>query len=162
MKKILMILGTILVAALIAAGSFWGGMAYQSNANELAANQAQADFMNARGQANGGQFPNDGQGPTGGLAPGSFGGGGTTGVVKTINGNVLTVSTAQDVTAVNLSEATQVEKSEPVATSDLQPGMQVIVTGQRESGGEITASQIMILNSNSVDTPYPSPTGTEP
>jgi hypothetical protein len=168
MKKPLMILGAILLAALVAGGSFWGGRAYQSRADQLAANQAQANFFNARGGANGGQFPNDGQRPSGGLPLGSFGGGGTTGVVKTVDGNVLTVSTAQDVTTVNLSEATRIQKFESVTISDLQPGMRVMVTGQRESSGEITASQIMILNSDSADIsavprpPYPSPTGTEP
>jgi hypothetical protein len=88
--------------------------------------------------------------------------------VKTVDGNVLTVSTAQDVTTVNLSEATRIQKFEPVTISDLQAGMRVMVTGQRESSGEITASQIMILNSDSADLsavpqpPYPSPTGTGP
>jgi hypothetical protein len=156
MKKTLMILGAILLAVPVAAGSFWGGMAYQTNR----ANQTRANFENARGLANTGKFP--------GNAEGFPRGGGTTGVVKTIDGNVMTVSTAQDVTTVNLSQTTQVEKSESAAISDLQPGMQVTVIGQSDSDGEITASQVTVLNNNSSDTqalqqpPYPSPTEREP
>jgi len=163
MKKTLMIIGAILLAALVAAGSFWGGMAYQTNRD----NQVRANFLNSRGLANGGGFPNDGQFPNGGQgfsgdgapngqSPGFFGGGRTTGQVKSIDGNIMMVSTAQDVTTINLSASTQVEKSEPAAIADLQPGMQVTVTGQRDSNGDITASQVLILNTN------PSATGTAP
>ena len=72
MKKILIIVGAILLVGLVAAGSFW---------------------------------------------------------------DVMTLSTAMDVTTVNLSASTQVEKSATASVADLQPGMQVTVTGQRDSNG---------------------------
>ena len=168
MKKILIVIGAVLIAGLIAAGSFWGGMAYQSRAAEAAASQAQANFLNARGQADQGQLPNAGQRPAGGQAAGPFGGGGASGVVKSIDGNVLTISTALDVTTVNLSEDTQVEQFASAAIADLEPGMRVMVTGERESDDAITASQITILNSDAgeapafLEPPYPSPAGSEP
>ncbi len=56
MKKTFIILGALLIAVLIAAGSFWGGMAYQTRK----VSQARADFFNARG-GNGGQALNGGQ-----------------------------------------------------------------------------------------------------
>ncbi len=158
MKKILIIAGAILIAVLLSAGSFWGGIMYQTNR----VNQIRANFINSRGQPNGGQFPNDGQFPNGGQGPGFFGGGGTTGQVNSIDGNVLTVSTAQNTITVNLSESTQVEKSEPVTIADLQPGMQVMVTGQRDSNGNITASRVRILNNNSTGPTNPSATETAP
>jgi hypothetical protein len=169
MKKILMVVGAILLAALIAGGSFWGGMAYQSNQ----ASQVRANFANARGQSDLGQFPGAGSGfPASGTPnaqfPGAFGGGGTIGTVKTIDGNVLTISTAQDVATVNLSDTTQIEKSENGSTADIQPGMRVTVSGQTDSNGNITASRITILNTDPANfpsgsqPPYPSPTGTEP
>ena len=58
MKKILIVVGAILLAGAIAAGSFYGGIAYQTNK----VSQAQANFLNARGQPNGGQLPADGGG----------------------------------------------------------------------------------------------------
>jgi hypothetical protein len=171
MKKILIVVGAILLAGLIAAGSFWGGMAYQIKQAE----QVRASFMNARGIANDGQLPNGGQGamngqlPGGGQAPGMFGGSnGTVGQVKTIEGNVMTVSTAQDVATVNLSDTTQIEKTVSGVVNDLQPGVRVMVTGQKDANGNITADQIQILNDNGfnpltdLQSPYPSPTQTEP
>jgi hypothetical protein len=61
---------------------------------------------------------------------------------------VLSLSTAQDVTTVNLTDSTVIEKPSQGTTSDLQAGVRVIVTGQRDSNGTITASQITILNNN--------------
>ena len=150
MKKVLIVLGAILVAALLAAGGFWGGMAYQSNQ----ASQARANFASARGQANGGQLPTDGQFPGAGPGAGFFGGG-TTGEVKAIDGNVITLSTAQDVITVNLSDSTQIEKTASGDLSDLQPGTRVIVSGQADSSGNISASRIQILNGNLPDVTNP-------
>jgi hypothetical protein len=161
MKKVLIIIGAILLAALIAGGSFYGGIAYQTNQ----ANQARASFMAARGMTEEGQFPGGNlpegmQPPSGGGR--DFSGGGASGVVKTIDGNVITISTAQDVTTVTLSDDTRIEKYASAAITDLQPGVRVTVTGQRDDDGNITASQIMILNNNASIPDFPSPTGTEP
>jgi len=163
MKTTLMILGGTLLLGLVAAGSFWGGMAYQSNR----VSQARANFEAARGQLGRGQFPGDGPGfPPGGLPAGQdavfFEGGGTTGQVKTIEGNVMTVSTVQDVTTVNLSASTQIEKSVEGALADLQPGMRVLVNGERDSAGNIAASRITILNNDFSGLDQPVVPGTEP
>ena len=170
MKKVLITVGVVIFAVLIAAGSFWAGMAYQTNKAE----QARANFFNARGQFGEGQFPQDGQLPGGGQffrdgqlpgggqGGGIFGRGGTFGQVKTVDGNVLTLSTAEDVTTVHLSDATQFEKTVQGSTSDLQPGTRVLVIGETEKDGSLTASRIQILNENAafpLDNPPP---GTEP
>jgi hypothetical protein len=161
MKKILMIASAVLLAAAIAAAGFWGGITYQTNK----ASQVQANFLNARGGAptGGGQFPgadpaNGGQAPTGTRG---FGGG-TMGEVKSIDGNVLTLSTAQDVTTVNLSDATVIQKTGTGSTQDLQPGLRITVSGQKDSDGNIIAEQITILNANSADPAYPAPAGATP
>jgi hypothetical protein len=163
MKKLIIIVSAILLAGAIAAGSFYAGMAYKANQ----VSQAQANFLSARGQPNGGQFPGNGQNPPSGAAangqnPGFPGGGGTAGQVKTIDGNVMTLSTAQNVTTVNLTATTQVEQTVSVGTSALQPGMQVMVTGQKDSNGDITASQVRIININPSGPNSPSATGTAP
>ncbi len=149
MKKILLIGGGIVLVLLVAAGSFWGGMTYQINQ----ANQALANFQRARGQAGTGQFPGDGaRFPTGGLpegfTPGSFQGRGTTGQIKSIDGDVLTLSTALDVSTVNLTENTQIEMNVEGALADLEPGLRVLITGQPDDNGVITADRIQILSAN--------------
>jgi hypothetical protein len=48
------------------------------------------------------------------------------------------------------------------AQSDLQPGMQVMVTGQTGDDGSITASQVQVLNSSPRNLAVPPPAGTEP
>ncbi len=148
MKKILIIIGAIVLAIAIAGGSFYGGMAYTRN-QEAA---VRAAFFASRG------IPVTGQGANGGQRQGGFGlGGGTTGQVKSIDGNTLMLSTAENVTTVNLTSTTRIEKYAPGATSDLQSGERVLVSGQRDSSGNITATQILILPSNPTN---PSPTGT--
>jgi len=164
MKKVLIILGAILLAALIAGGSFYAGIAYQTNQ----ADQVRARFMQDRGMTEG-ELPQPGQFHGGNMPQGGqphsgvdFTGRGTTGVVKTIDGNVITISTAQDVTTVNLSEDTQIEKYAAATITDLQPGVWVMVTSQPDDDGNITASQIQIVNNGTSAIPNPPPTGTEP
>lgn len=148
MKNIVMIIGAIVLAAAIAAGSFYGGMAYTRNQEA----QVRANFFASRGiQATG-----QGQGANGGQRQGFFGGG-TTGQVKSFDGNTLMLSTPQNVTTVNLNSSTRIEKYDPGATNDIQTGERVIVSGQRDGNGNITATQIMILPANPAN---PSPTGT--
>lgn len=159
MKKILVIVGAILLVAAIAAGSFYGGMAYQTNQ----VNQVRANFFNSRGLGDNGQLPGNGSNlPSGGQNQSFFGGGGTIGQVKSVEGNVMTVSTARNVTTVNLSDSTQIEKPTTGSVADLKPGVQVMITGERDSNGEITASQITIMNNNPFE-PAGTPTpGTGP
>jgi Domain of unknown function (DUF5666) len=163
MKTVFMILGGIVLLGLVAAGGFWGGMTYQSNRVD----QARANFEAARGQINRGQFPGDVPGfPQGGLPGGQgagfFGGRGTTGQVKTVEGNVMTISTPQDVITVNLSDSTQIEKSVAGTIADLEPGTRVLVAGERDADGNITASRITILNNNRPGSDQPGTQGTEP
>lgn len=156
MKKILILIGAVLVVALVAAGSFWGGMTYQTNQ----ANQARANFENLRGQAPTGQFPGNSTGFTGGPTRGNFGGGGTSGQVKSISGDVLTLSTAQDVATVNLTQDTQIEKTVTGALADLQPGTRVLVIGQSDENGVITANRIQIV-SGDIPFPFETPPATQ-
>ena len=169
MKKILLVLGIILALGLATGGGFYGGMRYQT----AQAEQSRNDFFNARGQ-----LPEDGSGFSGGAAPdgatngvppaGQFPGGpggGTTGVVKTVDGDVLTISTAQDVTTVNLTDATTVQQTVNGTLADLQPGVRVRVQVQTDDQGAISASQIVILDDSQAGQPvfennsYPGPVG---
>ena len=65
--------------------------------------------------------------------------------MKSIEGNTLTLSTAQNVTTVTLSESTSVLKSVAGTIADLKVGDRIRVSGQTDSNGNITATQITVL-----------------
>jgi hypothetical protein len=71
---------------------------------------------------------------------------GVTGEVISLEGNTLTLSTLQNETKVTLSADTSIQKTAEGTTTDLQPGQQVMVTGERDADGNLTAIQITIMN----------------
>ena len=151
-KKVLFIFGAVLLAAVIAGGSFYGGMAYQRSQ----VNNIRDQFLRERGlegdpsQAGGGPVTG-GSGANGDLTnrpAGDFPGGGITGQVKSITGNTLSLSTPQDVTTVTLLGETAIEMASAGTTADIQPGQQVMVTGTRDNDGNITAVRVYILGTN--------------
>jgi hypothetical protein len=153
MKKItivIIIVSAIVIAAGSAAGGFFGGRAYERNQ----ANTTRNNFLTSRGV----QDFNPGVNPNGTGAPAGGFGGGATGQIKSIDGNTLTLTTARNETKVTLSETTRIEKSTTGALADLQAGQEVMVTGQRDSNGNITAVQVQILPA----TNSPAPAGTTP
>lgn len=162
MKKALIIIAIILAAAGLSAGSFYGGMKYQSNKVE----QVQANFFAQRGQVPEGQLPGGGQfqgsGPNPGGRQGMVFGGGATGQIKNIEGDVITLSTAENVTTVNLSEDTVITKMETVSLADLEPGMRILVSGQRNKDGNIAAAQIQVIDETMPGMFMPSETITAP
>ena len=142
MKTILyIILGIVLVAA-AGYGGFEEGKAYQTNQ----ANQIRNQFLQARGLTTGtGTFSGQ-NGASNGSGRGNGFGGGVVGSVKDIQGSTLDLSTATDVTTVNLSASTQIEKTISATTSDLQPGERLIVRGTRNADGSLAADQIQIVS----------------
>jgi hypothetical protein len=167
MKKVFLIVGVVALVLLAVAGGFYGGMQYQKNQ----VNQIQANFERERGQFPTGQMP--GGQMSGGAAgfPGAGGQGqfldrrgGISGQVKTIEGNVLTISTAEDVTTVNLSPDTRIQKTELVTLSpaDLQPGMRLMIVGEKDSDGNVAASQVMIMNDFPANSASPAATEEAP
>ncbi len=134
-KKMGWVIGIIIALLVVGAGGFYGGTAYAANTAKQAADVRTA-FLNGRGGAAG----------TGtSTASGSFNGGGVAGTIKSINGNTIQVSTAQNVTTVTLSGTTAVMKTVTAATSDLQVGQQITVRGQRDSSGNVTATSIQVV-----------------
>jgi len=157
MKKTIIVLAAIIVAVGLAAGSFYGGMAYQRNQTT----NTRAAFFASRGLDANGTNPAGAQGQGQGQnTRRGFFGGGATGQIKSIEGNVITLSTPQNVTIVNLSGSTQIEKTGSGTISDLTPGQQVLVTGQRDANGNIAAATILIMPNNPANNPPGSPTTT--
>ncbi len=84
-----------------------------------------------------------GQGLTGGIG-GFAGRGGLTGTVDKIEGNTVTITTAQGPLQATLSGDTTVRKTTVGTVADLTPGLQVMVVGQRGADGTVTARSIVI------------------
>src|SRR5579862_2694323 len=74
---------------------------------------------------------------------GLFGGGGTFGTVKLVDGNIVYVQTASGgIVQVSTSTATKVTISSTGKVKDLLPGETVIVQGTTQSNGSISATSI--------------------
>jgi hypothetical protein len=143
MKKILFVIAGIALLAVAAGAGFQYGKTYQSNQ----ANQIRSQFLRSRGI-------NSGNG-TGGAQAAGFGGG-VFGQLKSVNGNTLTVTTQNGDETVDLTANTQIEKTTVGTTADLQAGEQLVVRGQRDSSGTVTAETIQITNNGAPQsTPAP-------
>jgi hypothetical protein len=135
-KRMGWIIGLIVFIVGVGGGAFYGGTVYAATQTS----NARTQFLNSRGGGAGG-------GAGGGGAGGP--GGGVQGTVKSINGNTLQISTAQNVTTVTLSASTTIRKTLTGTTADLQPGVQVTIRGQADSSGAVTANSIQIVPAGS-------------
>ncbi len=136
------VLGIVLIA-LAGYGGFEEGKTYQSNQAAQIRNQ----FLQSRGLSENGSG-NPGANFSGGNRTGF--GGGLTGRIKDIQGNTVDISTATDVTRIDLSANTQIQKSVSATTADLQPGEMLVVRGARNADGSMTADQIQIVSNGTI------------
>lgn len=150
MRKFSVILGAVFLVLLVAGGAFYGGMTYERSRRA----NLQARFFAERGSSPGGeqgfmapfgpQEPGEPGGPN--VEPGrGFFGRGATGTVKSIEGDTLLLSTPQDVTTVILTDETVISRFVVGERNDLQPGQHLVVVGERDDDGKITARSIQIL-----------------
>lgn len=141
MKIVFGIIGAIVLLAAAGYGGFVEGKTYQSNQ----ANQIRNQFLRSRGLN-----PNSAD-ASGGNASGGFAGGfggGVSGQIKSVQGNTIQVNTANNnVTTVDLTANTRIEKSSQGTAADLKPGEQIFARGQSDTNGTVTANQIQIVSS---------------
>jgi len=153
MKRVLIVLGSIVFALVLAGGGFFAGM----NVGKAQAQDAQANFFRQRG------FDPNAAGTGGGAGgQGFFGGGaggqgapggqgaagrrGVTGTVQKVEGNTLTVTSAQGETVtVQITDSTPIEKTVAGSASDLTVGANVLVIGTR-SGNNVAATAIQLTD----------------
>jgi hypothetical protein len=127
----------VAVVGLTTGGAFAGGVLYgRESAPESEAPQTTTA---ATGTGGGTRIVGPGgAGQAGGAAP-------TTGVVEKVEGQTMTVKTQDGASvAVTLQPDTQVTQVAPAATTDLQPGVPVSVSGQPGSDGTIAARSVQI------------------
>jgi hypothetical protein len=99
-------------------------------------------FMTDNGGTGGGNG-GGGNGAGGGFF-GAGGGRGQFGTIKSIDGDTLTVSTPQSEVKVKLTDTTQIEKLVAGAAGDLAVGDRIIVRGQSDASGTITANNVQV------------------
>jgi hypothetical protein len=154
MKRVLIVLGSIVFALVLAGGGFFAGV----NIGKAQAQDAQSAFFRQRGfdpnaagtgGAAGGQGFFGGAGGQGGAAgQGGTAGArrGVTGTVQKVEGNTLTVTSAQGETVtVQITGSTPIEKTVAGSTSDLTVGANVLVIGTR-SGNNVAATAIQLTD----------------
>jgi hypothetical protein len=125
------ILIALVVAIVVGGAAAFGGYKMGDSAGFERANQVRQQFAQQR-QAAGGQ------GQQGGFSGGTGSGGqgrgvGISGVIKSVDGDTLTVTIGQRDVQIKLSDKTQIEKTTPGSRSELTTGARVMVTP--ESGG---------------------------
>lgn len=149
MRRLVVVLVAVLVVLAVVGGSFYGGMAFQRSRQA----NAQQQFFAERGFAPGGfapqGLPEGGFGETGGPNPGAGAAGagrGTSGVIESLEGDTLRLTTDGDEVAVHLTDQTTISQMTAGERSDLDPGTQIVVIGERDDTGTVTAVAIQILS----------------
>ncbi|MBI2164871.1 MAG: hypothetical protein HYU29_00480 [Chloroflexi bacterium] len=148
----------LLVAVLVLGGglggAFAGGIALGKSQGEKEARSAQpARSTPVSGQQSQGQMSQEqlqqmrqqfqgqlGQGGDQGL----MGRGGLTGTVEKIEGNVVTINTAQGPLRATISADTAIQMMSTGTARDLKMGLTVTVVGQRGEDGTVTARSVLI------------------
>lgn len=85
--------------------------------------------------------------PFGNINPGQFPtvgaqGNATTGRITAINGNTVTVQTAQGEVKVDLTDSTTVTTTTEAKASDLKVGMTVVASGSKKDDGSVAATSL--------------------
>ncbi len=136
-RKILPGLVGVLLLLVVAAGAFYGGMRFQG----MRSSGTRANFFANRGGADGANFGGGG------------GRRGNMGQIKSIEGNVIIVSTQQERLQVTVTDATKYQKLVDGKLDDLQVGANIIVRGESDANGVVNAVSIQLADS--VPAPLP-------
>ena len=128
---------------LVAAGAFYGGMRFQG----MRSSGTRANFFANRGGADGANFGGGGGGGGGGGRLSNMG------QIKSIEGNVIIVSTQQERLQVTVTDATKYQRLVDGKLDDLQVGANIIVRGESDANGVVNAVSIQLADS--VPAPLP-------
>ena len=140
-KRIAIVAVVVLVVA-VAAG--FGGYRYGFGVGQTQATAVRAAFLAERG--GGGQQASGAAGAVPGAAgaPGGASGNFVTGQVKSVDGDTIELSTAEEVLKVTVTGQTQMQKMGQGTVDDIQEGERLTVVGERGADGAISAQSIQI------------------
>ena len=165
MKKWQIIVVAVVVVLAVGGGAFYGGMKlreHQLTQDPTQLFQQMGDGQQS-GQMPGGTMPSgDQQGNQGGTGQPSgtdnsgngrqASGGGTTGTVVSVEGDVLTINTDSGNIQVQTSDTTLIQKFTSVSLSELEEGESIVVSGTTNDDGSITARSIQSMRGMSTTT----------
>lgn len=128
---------TVIVAVVVGAAAFFGGMKYQQSKVQTASS-ANGQFGQGLGNGQGGQFGQRGNRNANGARA-------TQGQIISTDNNSITVK-LQDGSSkiVIFSDSTQISKSDKATKDDLKTGENVAVFGTTNSDGSVTAQTIQL------------------
>ncbi len=146
-------LGAIAAAATGAAGR--GGVIAVPSGPAGAAGARQGAGAGANGGADASERAGAAQPGGAPAAPGAAGGGQsgagrgqgrpTTGVIASIDGDTVVLTTPDGSVSIQLSDDTALQKQVPATRDDLAPGQRVLVSGERGADGAVATSGVQIL-----------------
>ena len=149
-KAVKIILGAVVVAV-IAAGSFYGGMVYGEQQATTAAAVVQMNFPEGFQLPDGAVLPG---GAAGGPGPRGQGGevngfgaqpGMIFGEIQSIDGDTLVIAVPNgQQTRVQITDTTLIEKNASVEITDLAAGETVMVSGSENSDGSVMARSVQV------------------
>ncbi len=154
-KVFVLLLAGVLVGGVGVGGAFAGGLALgKSQGKEAAQKTLPTLSPSGSGQQTQGQLTQEQlqqlrqqfQGQTGqGGAQGLPGRGGLTGTIEKIEGNTLTINTAEGLPLqATIGANTTIQMSVQGTAKDLETGLRVTVVGQRGADGNVAATSIII------------------
>ena len=173
MKRVLIGVAAIVLAALAAGAAFYGGMklgqkqVIRDPMKYLAGGDGAFSIQVGEGQFPGGpagnfqgrgdQFPGAQGTPGAGMVVGGRGFSADT--IQAIDGNTIILSTADGTVKVITSDTTYIQKYMAATVADLEVGESVIVSGTENDDGSITARSIRVMTglgfSEDLATPRP-------
>ena len=141
-RKILPGLVGVLLLLVVAAGAFYGGMRFQG----MRSSGTRANFFANRGGADGANFGGGGGGRRSNM-----------GQIKSIEGNVIIVSTQQERLQVTVTDTTKYQRLVDGKLDDLQVGANIIVRGESDANGVVNGvvNAVSIQLADSVPAPLP-------
>jgi len=156
----LLLVGVLLLGGSIG-GAFAGGIALGKSQGE---ETAQSTSTSGTTSGIGGQFGGElsqqqldqlRQQFQGTSIPGQtlIGRGGLAGTIESVEGNTVTVNTAQGPLQATIGADTTIQTFAEGTLADLQPGLQVTVTGQQAQDGTVQATSILITPEGAIGFP---------
>jgi hypothetical protein len=127
------ILVTAAIGIVVAGAAGFGGYSIGLKTGQTQTANTRAAFLASRGQ-------NGAAGQTGGANNANF----AMGQVKTIDGNTVQLSTANEVLTVKLTDKTTIQKTGTGTVADIKTGERITVQGARGTDGAMTADRVQI------------------
>ena len=162
MTRVVKIALGVLVAVVIAAASFYGGMVFGKNQAQAAVSvlgevQAMPGVPGQGGMAPGGQAATDGEpasGRQGGMLFGQIG--------AVSNGELTIKDESGQEIQVHVTDTTLIQKQTEVTVADLQEGETVVISGSQGTDGSITARMVQVSSGEGFGQPGGAPPGGQP